>query len=101
LANKTDPNQLIQVGDFRNYTKNDYNDGVGGKVFIKDEKTLVIKRFNGYLGPDVFFMAGTSQVPSYEGTILPYPFKGKFYEYEDPCAPPLKKDLRCNKEEIV
>ena len=44
-------------------------------------------------------MAGTSQVPSYEGTILPYPFEGKFYEIDDQSAPILSK--RFNGEEIV
>ena len=75
--------------------------GVKGKLYAMDEKTLIVKNF-GYdgQGPDAFFWVGTSGVPSDEGTILPYPFTGKFYKYDDDDAPVLKwyfdetKDLK-------
>jgi len=87
--------ELVKVGDFQNYAH-----GINGEVFMKDEKTLVIKGFTyDGAGPDAFFWAGTSQTPSSVGTILPYPFEGKFYEYEDQNAPILSK--RFNGEEIV
>lgn len=87
--------ELVKVGDFQNYAH-----GINGQVFMKDQKTLVIKGFTyDGAGPDAFFWAGTSQAPSSVGTILPYPFEGKFYEYEDQSAPILSK--RFNGEEIV
>lgn len=87
--------ELVKVGDFQNYAH-----GINGEVFMKDEKTLVIKGFTyDGAGPDAFFWAGTSQAPSSVGTILPYPFEGKFYDYEDQSAPILSK--RFDGEEIV
>jgi len=87
--------ELVKVGDFQNYAH-----GINGEVFMKDEKTLVIKGFTyDGAGPDAFFWAGTSKAPSSVGTILPYPFEGKFYEYEDKSAPILTK--RFDGEEIV
>lgn len=86
---------LQKAGDFQNYAH-----GIGGEVFIKDENTLVIKDFTyDGAGPDAFFWVGTSQAPSGVGTILPYPFEGKFYDYEDPEAPILNR--RFNGEEIT
>ena len=86
---------LVKVGSFRNLQH-----GVEGQVYAKDEKTIVIKNF-GYdgSGPDAFFWAGKSGRPSGVGTILPYPFEGKFYEYEDQSAPIL--DRRFSGEEIT
>ncbi len=87
--------ELVKVGDFQNYVH-----GINGEVFMKDEKTLVIKGFTyDGAGPDAFFWAGDSGTPSSVGTILPYPFDGKFYEYEDQNAPILSK--RFDGEEIV
>ena len=64
--------------------------GIGGTVYAIDEKTLLIKGFTyDGAGPDAFFWAGTQGLPSGIGTILPYPFEGKFYEYEDQSAPIL------------
>ena len=73
----------IRVGDLKNRQH-----GIGGTVYAVDEKTLLIKGFayDG-AGPDAFFWAGTQGSPSGIGTILPYPFEGKFYEYEDQSAP--------------
>ena len=86
---------LFKAGAFQNYAH-----GISGEVFIKDEKTLVIKGFTyDGAGPDTFFWAGTSQIPSSQGTILPYPFEGEFYEMNDQSAPILSK--RFNGEEIV
>ena len=50
-------------------------------------------------GPDAFFWVGTEGSPSAVGTILPYPFKGKFFEYEDGDAPILTG--RFNKVRII
>ena len=87
--------ELLEAGDFQNYAH-----GISGKVYLKDEKTLVIKDFTyDGAGPDAFFWVGTSKKPSSVGTILPYPFEGKFYDYEDNTAPILSK--RFNKEEIT
>ena len=87
--------ELVKAGVFENYAY-----GIAGEVFLKDEKTLVIKGFTyDGAGPDTFFWAGTSQEPSPNGTILPYPFEGKFYEREDYSAPILSR--RFNGEEIV
>ena len=56
-----------------------------------DEHTILIKDFEyDGAGPDAFFWAGTQGKPSAVGTILPYPFNGKFYEYEDGNAPILE-----------
>jgi len=87
--------ELVKAGDFENYAH-----GIAGEVFLKDEKTIVIKGFTyDGAGPDAFFWAGTSESPSSVGTILPYPFEGKFYDYEDKNAPILER--RFNGEEIV
>jgi len=95
LAASVASEELVKAGDFQNYAH-----GINGEVFLKDEKTIVIKGFTyDGAGPDAFFWAGTSQAPSSVGTILPYPFDGKFYEYEDDNAPIL--DRRYNGEEIV
>jgi len=86
---------LIKAGDFQNYAH-----GIGGEVMIQDEKTIIIKGFTyDGAGPDAFFWAGTSGKPSHVGTILPWPFKGQFYEYEDSNAPILSK--RFNGDEIT
>jgi len=87
--------ELLEAGNFQNYAH-----GISGKVYLKDEKTLVIKDFTyDGAGPDAFFWVGTSQSPSSVGTILPYPFEGKFYDYEDNRAPILSR--RFNKEEVI
>ena len=59
-------------------------------IFIKEEKTLVIKRFGfDSEGPDSFFLVGTKDIISRDGTILPHPFDGIFYHYEDEKVPIL------------
>ena len=43
--------ELLEAGNFRNLAH-----GIGGKVYLKDEKTLVIKDFTyDGAGPDAFF----------------------------------------------
>ena len=75
----------VKAGDFTNYAH-----GIGGSVHIIDAKTLLIKGFTyDGAGPDAFFWAGTQGSPSGVGTILPYPFEGKFFSYEDQSAPIL------------
>lgn len=86
--------EVTKVGEFNNRAH-----GIGGEVFIKDEKTLMIKGFTyDGSGPDAFFWAGTSGAPSDVGTILPYPFQGTFYNYDDQSAPILNR--RFNGEEV-
>ena len=82
-----DNDVLDKIGSFQSYAK-----GVNGEVFVKNETKLVIKNFT-YDGsaPDAFFWTGTTSKPNSVGTILPYPFEGKFYHYEDKTAPVLGK----------
>ena len=83
--------ELVKLGDFENHRYN-----IQGEVFLKDKKHLVIKEFtyNG-AAPAAVFLVGTSDAPSpngttsFDGTILPYPFEGMFYENDDPNAPIL------------
>jgi hypothetical protein len=94
VSSKADAS-LVKAGSFQNYAH-----GIGGQVFIKDERTLIIKGFTyDGAGPDAFFWAGTSGKPSTVGTILPYPFEGTFFDYEDSKAPILSG--RFNGEEIT
>ena len=84
----------VKVGEFRNY-----HHGIHGTVYAVDQKTLRIEDFEyDGAGPDAFFWVGTEGRPSSVGTILPYPFQGRFYEYEDGNAPILEG--RFNKKEI-
>ena len=80
------PAKLIKVGEFRTYSHQ-----VAGTVYARNERTLVVKEFTyDGKGPDAFFWVGTQGTkPSLLGTILPHPFNGKFYEYEDQSAPIL------------
>ena len=77
------------IGSFKNH----YHD-IAGKVFAVDEQTLRIEGF-GYdgEGPDAFFVVGTTDEEPGKGdnTILPHPFDGKFYDYEDKSVPILGK----------
>ena len=83
-----------KVGDFTNHAH-----GIGGTVYILDEKTLLVKGFTyDGAGPDAFFWVGTQGSPSSVGTILPYPFEGKFYEYEDQAAPILQGQYSGDKD---
>ena len=85
VANGNENNEGIRVGD-----SNNHQHGIGGIVYVVDEKTLLIKGFTyDGAGPDAFFWVGTQGSPSGIGNILPYPFEGKFYEYEDKSAPIL------------
>jgi hypothetical protein len=64
--------------------------GVKGNVYAVDKKTLLIKNFEyDGQGPDAFFWVGTSDLPEKVGTLLPYPFDGKFFKYDDQNAPVL------------
>ena len=83
-----------KVGDFVNYAH-----GIGGTVYAVDEKTLLVKGFTyDGAGPDAFFWVGTQGSPSSVGTILPYPFEGKFFEYEDQSAPILQGQFSGDKD---
>ncbi len=87
-------NGEVKVGKFRNL-----HHGIAGTVYAVDEHTLRIEDFEyDGAGPDAFFWVGTQGRPSSVGTILPYPFDGRFYEYEDGNAPILEG--RFDKKEI-
>lgn len=84
------------------------NHGVKGNVHAVDKKTLVIKNFEyDGQGPDAFFWVGTDDLPGDVGTILPYPFDGKFFKYDDANAPILtgrfdgSKDIKLTLPEEV
>jgi len=90
----TSSGELTKVGQI-----NTYQHGVSGTVYAKDQKTLIIKDFKyDGAGPDAFFWVGSSDQPSTVGTILPYPFEGKFYDYEDQSAPILQGSFDGTKE---
>nr|ADD38861.1 DOMON domain-containing protein CG14681 [Lepeophtheirus salmonis] len=75
--------EIIKVGDI--ITK---GHGVKGTISIYNSSTIVVDNFEYDGGaPDAFFMVGDSEKPGEGGTILPYPFEGKFYEYNDPDTP--------------
>ena len=93
------------IGSFTNY----YHD-IAGKVFAVDDQTLRIEgfKYDGE-GPDAFFVVGTNADNPGEGdtvrsiysdalgkgqkmslTILPHPFVGQFYDFEDKSTPILE-----------
>ena len=66
--------------------------GVQGELYAYNESILVVKDFSySGEGVDVFFWASTSDTPDGEGVILPYPYNGIFYDFEDETAPVLGK----------
>ena len=74
------------IGSFTNYAH-----GISGEVFAINEQMLRILdfEFDGD-APDVHFTVGTEgREPSEDGTILPYPFTGTFYDWGDEAAPAL------------
>ena len=75
------------IGKFTNY-----HHGIAGDVYAVDEQTLRIAGFEyDGAGPDAFFWAGTQgDAPGNVGIILPHPFDGTFYDYEDRSAPILE-----------
>jgi len=83
----SDEREGVYIGKFV-----EQHHGVQGALYAYNASTLVVKDFSyDGEGPDVFFWAGTSDQPGTEGTILPYPFEGIFYDYEDYLAPVLGK----------
>ena len=90
------PALQTRVGEFTNK-----HHGVSGTVYYVNQHTFLIKGFTyDGTGPDAFFLAGTealpSEVTSKAGTILPYPFNDKFYEYDDPTVPILQRSFDGN-----
>ena len=86
------PALQIRVGEFTNK-----HHGVSGTVYYVDQRTFLIKGFTyDGAGPDAFFLADTEAPISKAGTILPYPFNDKFYEYDDPTAPILQRSFDGN-----
>ena len=91
----------IKIGEIKGL-KHD----VGGTVYYVDDRTLKIKGFTyDGLGPDAFFLVGTEGSPSDcipdgcpTATILPYPFNGTFYDYDDPTIPIIKDAFTGDKD---
>ena len=76
----------VELGKFT-----EFHHGIAGTVYALNQSSLFVKDFQyDGAGPDAFFWAGTdSDKPSEDGVILPYPFEGKFYSYQDQSAPVL------------
>ena len=88
----------LKIGEFTGY-----NYGVGGTLYALNESTLFIKEFK-YTGggPDAFFLVGTqSKSPNRNGIILPFPYEGTHYEYDDPKAPVLGRFEASRHEKVV
>merc|ERR1712212_579468 len=103
--------EIVEIGEFSNLQHK-----IKGTVFIKEPNTIVISGFNyDGKGPDgdsnIFFYAVNSSYPyspedvtrGYSGSegfkvILPYPFEGVFYSYDDPVIPDLRKHFQDLKE---
>merc|ERR1712110_253407 len=70
-----------------------YAHGVSGDIYSCGDDKIIFENFKyDGLGPDAFFWVGTEGAkPSSNGILLPYPFEGKFYDYEDLNAPFLDK----------
>eukprot|EP00092_Neocalanus_flemingeri_P042380 GFUD01046276.1.p1 GENE.GFUD01046276.1~~GFUD01046276.1.p1 ORF type:complete len:173 (+),score=45.21 GFUD01046276.1:73-591(+) len=104
--------ELTEVGKFSNLQHR-----IAGTVFTSGSSNLVIKGFNyDGKGPNgdsnIFFYAVNSSYPyspedverGYSNSagfkeILPYPFEGIFYDYEDPNIPDLRKHFEVLKEQ--
>ena len=72
----------------------DYFHGISGDIYSMGDRRLLIEKFKyDGTGPDAFFWVGTQgKGPSSEsGILLAHPFRGKFYDYDDPDAPILRR----------
>ena len=71
---------------------NDYFHGISGDIYSMGDTRLLIEKFKyDGTGPDAFFWVGTQgKRPSEVGILLAHPFRGKFYDYDDPTAPILE-----------
>ena len=80
-----------------------YKHGVSGDIYACGDDQLVIEKFTyDGLAPDAFFLVGTgSDTPNSNGIILPHPFQGKFYDFEDTKAPILDKAYDGSQRPIV
>lgn len=96
-AHQVPEEEHVHIGELRGSEH-----GITGSLYAVDENILLLKRFE-YDGEakGAFFWVGTSgDGPSTDGTILPYPFGGIFYNSEDADAPILygvfngSKDVR-------
>ena len=71
-----------------------------GHVSFTSPSKLVISEFSyDGLGPQAFFMVGTSGSPGESGIILSYPSDGKSYDYFDQQAPIIRRSF--NDEEVM
>lgn len=89
----------VKVGDLASYAH-----GVKGTLYTMGDKKLVVKGFEyDGAGPDAFFLVGTEGKPgdAKEGTILPHPFSGKFFEFTDPEAPIIQGRFDGTQPDIV
>ena len=94
----------IRIGDLANYYPFSYK--TGGEVLVRDEKTIIVRDFT-FLRKikqqnSVVFLTGKSGECGFGQTILPYPFDGKFYDYNSELVPTLDRDFNgSNPHEIV
>merc|ERR1711892_1406567 len=89
-SNSVDKGEAI-IGDFNNI----FHD-IGGEAVALDSKTVLIKGFTyDGEGPDTFFLAGTSGRPSNSrgDAVLPWPYAGKDYTYNDRDIPLIKRSF--------
>ena len=80
--------EVKYLGDLENHSHM-----IRGQVYSINDNKIFIKNFTyDGKGPDAFFWVGTEgSLPSENGILLPHPFSGKFYDYNDRDAPKLKK----------
>ena len=71
-----------------------------GSVSFTSYSSLVISKFSyDGLGPDAFFLVGTSGKPGESGTILSYPADGRSFGYFDQQAPIIRRSF--DNEEVM
>jgi hypothetical protein len=74
--------------------------GVKGRVAALSQSSLLINRFSyDGLGPEAFFLVGTTGSPGIEGTILSHPWDGRSYGYFDEDAPIIRNSFM--EEDVV
>ena len=91
----------IRIGDLANYYPFSYK--TGGEVLVRDEKTIIVRGFTfDANAPSTVFLTGKSGQCGFGQTILPYPFDGKFYDFNSKLVPVLDRDFNGkNPDEIV
>lgn len=78
--------ETVHIGELRGAEH-----GIAGSLYAVDENILILKRFeyDGQADEAFFWVGRSTDGPSEDGTILPYPFGGVFYGSDDADAPIL------------